>query len=320
MNLGGLTPAEYEQLRIAFAQSARAPAQSFERRTAALTWFPSTLLASWFAAGDGTEPSTALHLFSLDDALRARRELLLRDLGPPLTSREQFLPLARCPEGLLIFDGAADGLVLRRTRDVAAYSRARAAPLPLALLAPNLPTAASAPSQPAQKAVERAAVLEQFFRRPMTLAWLGATAEVTVTFSLELGQTAPTARQGRLLAELAAHDGAIRAHLEAALFSYYQSIRGLTDYGSPEVQADLEPTLEAPNAIWPLLSSPEVWVDPDDGAGNETPGFEISWCATFDDEHGAAVRVEDWKVWGVGSPSACEPLARVQQRASDRTR
>jgi hypothetical protein len=298
---GGLTDEAVAGIRQALRQpwAPALPQAEVERR---LSWFPDSQLHAWFARGDGCHGVDDLRALSLEEALRTRRELLLRDLGRPLASADCFLPLLRCADGLIIYDGAAAGLVLRPTRSVETYAQLRRSPLPLSALLDRSPDA------PRASPTAAAVPAKEPYYRTLRLAWFPRATQVEVHVVLESGQASATARQVALVSRLETYEGELAAEIEAALFLYYQSIRGRTDYGDPAIAAEAEPPLGAPEEIWGLLSRPRLYVDVDDPDDATSPGFEVTWRATFDDEHGVAVRVEEWSVTGVGTFMACRPL------------
>lgn len=319
MALAGLSDDELSRIRSELLAPARAPALHEDLISRELSWFPNAELVRWFTLGDGCGSSEGLHVFSVAEALRARRELLLRDLGPPFTSASRFLPLMRCSEGLLIFDGAAGGLVLRPTRNPVAYSKNRMTPLPLSQLDERTRVAAPTPKRPP---ASPARVPDGLVKRAMRIEWLPGAPEVNAAVLLDVGETQPTSRQRRLFDELPSlnvRNTSITARIEEALCTYYSSIRGLTDYGDAEQEAESEPPLCSPDEIWGLISSPAIWLDSDDESSDEAIGFEISWRATFDDEHGVAVHVLNDQVAAVGTVSSCSPLEQVREQAEERT-
>lgn len=147
------------------------------------------------------------------------------------------------------------------------------------------------------------------------ISWLSGDALLEVNTPLENDQHEPTVPQRALVETVCG--AALREAVQEALLLYYESVRGLTDYGSEEALAEAEPALATPASIWSLLSRPRLWVGPDDGQG-DAPTAELTWRATFDDEHGVAVELDGAAVIGVGTFSACQPLARVRARAEAR--
>jgi hypothetical protein len=120
---------ELRAIRAALSRPWRATQPEAEVRRS-LAWFPDERLVSWFLEGDGCE-GEEVEALRLEEALSWRRQLLLRDLGSPLSSRDLFLPLVRCDAGFLIYDGAAKGVALRRTKATERYVGALETPLRL---------------------------------------------------------------------------------------------------------------------------------------------------------------------------------------------
>jgi hypothetical protein len=94
---------------------------------------PIEALVRWFLRGDGATVGP-IQFLSLEEAMQWRRETLKRNLPPPLSSANGFLPLIRTPEGFFMFDGRAGGLVLRRTKQPEQYVTALKTPIALSAL------------------------------------------------------------------------------------------------------------------------------------------------------------------------------------------
>ncbi len=97
-----------------------------------LAWAKAPQLVEWFCRGDGpdtpvrvefvdSEAASAIEWLTLRDALEWRRQFVRRDLQPPLSSEDSFLPIARTVGGHLIFDGRAGGVGYRSTKSPESY-------------------------------------------------------------------------------------------------------------------------------------------------------------------------------------------------------
>ena len=132
MSRGWISESELRAVRTALSGAWR-PARPEAEILRSLSWFPDERLVSWFLEGDGCAGGS-VEALTLDAALSWRRQLLLRDLPSPLSSKDRFLPLIRCEAGFLIYDGAAKGVALRRTKAIERYPDALKDPLGLRAL------------------------------------------------------------------------------------------------------------------------------------------------------------------------------------------